>query len=154
MDSNNIDGSIADAPLCRAGQRLTYSGARQEMIKVLCELDSNPTNVTFAWKFNSSATEFLDLPASHIYLDRNNAIVTYTPMTEHVCADLRQWNKTTLRAQLIGFLFSLVHVKDYGTLLCWGANEIGAQVEPCVFTIVPSGRTSFTSLELLCWALC
>lgn len=54
------------------------------MIKVLCELEANPYNVTFNWKFNSSTTEFLDLPASQIFPEKNNAVAQYTPMTEHV----------------------------------------------------------------------
>lgn len=29
-------------------------------------------------------------------------------------------------------------------MLCWGTNEIGAQTEPCGFTIVPSGNVSIT----------
>lgn len=72
------------APVCRPGQKIIYSGGRQEMIKILCELEANPYNVTFNWKFNASATEFLDLPASQIFPDRNNAVAQYTPMTEHV----------------------------------------------------------------------
>ncbi|XP_076321960.1 neural cell adhesion molecule 2-like [Tachypleus tridentatus] len=28
---------------------------------------------------------------------------------------------------------------DYGSLLCWGTNDIGIQRKPCVFTIVPAG---------------
>jgi hypothetical protein len=29
---------------------------------------------------------------------------------------------------------------DYGTVLCWGVNSIGAQTEPCVFQVVPAGK--------------
>lgn len=72
------------APVCRPGQKTVYSGGRQETIKILCELEANPNNVTFNWKFNASATEFLDLPASQIFPERNNAVAQYTPMTEHV----------------------------------------------------------------------
>lgn len=72
------------APVCRPGQKTVYSGGRQETIKILCELEANPHNVTFNWKFNASATEFLDLPASQIFPERNNAVASYTPMTEHV----------------------------------------------------------------------
>ena len=28
---------------------------------------------------------------------------------------------------------------DYGSLLCWGINELGKQEEPCVFSILPAG---------------
>lgn len=72
------------APVCRPGQKTVYSGGRQEMIKILCELEANPYNVTFNWKFNASTNEFLDLPASQIFPERNNAVAQYTPMTEHV----------------------------------------------------------------------
>ncbi|KAK7083635.1 hypothetical protein SK128_026176 [Halocaridina rubra] len=29
---------------------------------------------------------------------------------------------------------------DYGTLLCWAGNQIGQQLQPCVFHIVPAGK--------------
>lgn len=77
-------GMYAVAPVCRPGQKTIYSGGRQETIKVLCELEANPHNVTFNWKFNASAAEFLDLPASQIFPERNNAVAQYTPMTERV----------------------------------------------------------------------
>lgn len=28
---------------------------------------------------------------------------------------------------------------DYGTLLCWGRNELGMQKAPCVFHVIPAG---------------
>ncbi|KAK3891795.1 hypothetical protein Pcinc_004335 [Petrolisthes cinctipes] len=28
---------------------------------------------------------------------------------------------------------------DYGTLLCWGTNDVGQQRRPCIFHIVPTG---------------
>jgi len=30
--------------------------------------------------------------------------------------------------------------KDYGTLLCYGSNELGTQTEPCVFNIILAGK--------------
>lgn len=42
---------------------------------------------------------------------------------------------------------------DYGTLLCWGRNEIGSQAVPCVFHIVPAGKRSCLLL-LKCNWLC
>ncbi|XP_031626202.1 nephrin-like isoform X1 [Contarinia nasturtii] len=121
-ESNPVHLDIKFAPVCRPGQKTIYSGGRQETIKVLCELEANPHNVTFNWKFNASATEFLDLPASQIFPERHNAVAHYTPMTEH----------------------------DYGTLLCWGINEIGTQIEPCIFIIIPAGRPdSLTNCTVL-----
>jgi len=28
---------------------------------------------------------------------------------------------------------------DYGSLLCWGRNELGQQKRPCVFHLLPAG---------------
>lgn len=35
---------------------------------------------------------------------------------------------------------SLFHSQDYGSLVCWGSNELGKQVEPCIFNILPAGN--------------
>lgn len=51
----------------------------------MCELEANPYDVNFTWKFNISSSEALDLPASLIIVDRTKSIAHYTPMTEQVC---------------------------------------------------------------------
>jgi hypothetical protein len=30
--------------------------------------------------------------------------------------------------------------KDYGTLMCWGSNEVGLQRHPCIYQVVPAGE--------------
>jgi hypothetical protein len=40
---------------------------------------------------------------------------------------------------------------DYGTLLCWGDNELGRQAIPCVFHIIPAGKEHFKLDPLKCW---
>ena len=72
------------SPLCRPGQIQTYNIGRREVAKVVCELEANPHDVIFTWKFNSSMSESLDIPASDIQIDRSKSIAHYTPMTEHV----------------------------------------------------------------------
>lgn len=100
------------APVCRPGQQKSYGIARQERARIPCELEANPVSgLSFTWKFNNSA-EALDIPASHIFSDGANSHALYIPMTE----------------------------ADYGTLLCWGHNDIGAQKEPCVYYINPAGN--------------
>ena len=55
-------------------------------------------------------------------IDGGRATVTYTPLTE----------------------------LDYGTLLCYGTNEVGQQHTPCVFHVFPAGQLLyFTSYCLL-----
>ncbi|XP_037944821.1 uncharacterized protein LOC119677515 isoform X2 [Teleopsis dalmanni] len=111
-ESNPVHLDIKFAPLCRAGQRTTYSSGRHETVKVACEIEANPTEASYIWKFNASLGETIDIPASLIAVDRGRSIAHYTPMTEN----------------------------DYGTLLCWASNEIGDQSEPCVYTITPAGE--------------
>jgi hypothetical protein len=38
------------------------------------------------------------------------------------------------------FQLSQTYIQDYGTLLCYGSNELGTQTEPCVYTIFPAGK--------------
>uniref|UniRef100_A0A182N6A8 Ig-like domain-containing protein n=1 Tax=Anopheles dirus TaxID=7168 RepID=A0A182N6A8_9DIPT len=100
------------APVCRPGLVTTYNVGRNELAKIVCELEANPSNVTFTWKYNTSVSESLDIPASEVLSDRTKSVAHFKPVTE----------------------------KDYGTLLCWGRNEIGAQTEPCLFNLIPAGK--------------
>ena len=57
---------------------------RQDGVKVVCEVEANPYDITYNWKFNTSKAELLDIPQSHIAVDRTKSTAVYTPMTEHV----------------------------------------------------------------------
>lgn len=70
--------------MCRPGQIQIYNIARHETVKIICELEANPNDVNFTWKFNTSNAETIDLPASLIAVDRAKSIAHYTPMTEQV----------------------------------------------------------------------
>jgi neural cell adhesion molecule len=98
--------------VCKTNQPDLFGVARQESAKIACNLDANPTDIQFIWKFNNTS-ETLDIPMAHMSVDRAKSIATYTPMSE----------------------------LDYGTLLCWGRNELGIQKHPCVYHIIPAGRT-------------
>ncbi|KAM8713345.1 hypothetical protein ACLKA7_013629 [Drosophila subpalustris] len=111
-ESNPVQLDIRFAPVCRVGQRTTYSSGRSETVKVACEIDANPAEATYVWKFNATQGEVADIPASLVAVDRGRSVAHYTPMMEN----------------------------DYGTLLCWASNEIGDQSEPCVYTIAPAGE--------------
>lgn len=109
---NNVIKNL-DSPSCKLGQLKVYGIARFELTEIRCELDANPTDVQFSWKFNNSdnAALVVDLPQNQITSDRTRSILSYKPIAEY----------------------------DYGTLLCSGKNEIGEQKEPCVFYINPAG---------------
>lgn len=118
MDSRNrncicISISLSVTPVCHHGQVKVFGVARQETTRIPCELEANPPEVTFTWKFNNTM-EAIDIPQAHVTSERTRSTASYTPMTE----------------------------LDYGTLLCWGTNDQGTQLEPCVYHIVPAGESS------------
>jgi len=103
--------TFAVVPVCQHGQTKVFGVARQETAKIPCELEANPPEVSFAWKFNNTM-EAVDIAQAHVTSEGTHSMAFYTPMTE----------------------------LDYGTLLCWGKNDQGTQVEPCVYHIVPAGE--------------
>ncbi|XP_050590168.1 hemicentin-2-like isoform X1 [Bombus affinis] len=110
-ESNPLNLDIKFTPVCHHGQVKVFGVARQETTRIPCELEANPPEVTFTWKFNNTM-EAIDIPQAHVTSERTRSTASYTPMTE----------------------------LDYGTLLCWGTNDQGTQLEPCVYHIVPAGH--------------
>lgn len=109
--SNPVYLHILYKPVCKTGQQKVFGVARQEAVKVPCEVEANPTDVQFSWNF-SDKKELIEIPPAHFTVDRIKSTVTYTPMTEF----------------------------DYGTLHCWGKNQVGMQEVPCSFQIIPAGK--------------
>ncbi|XP_074598664.1 protein turtle homolog A-like [Brevipalpus obovatus] len=107
-ESNPVHLRVQFLPSCKPGQKVLYGAARMESVKIKCELESDPSDVTFTWSFNNS-NENMHI-TNHI-AEGASSTVTYRPKTEY----------------------------DYGTLFCWGSNSIGAQREPCIFTVIPAG---------------
>ncbi|XP_015173002.1 PREDICTED: hemicentin-2-like isoform X5 [Polistes dominula] len=108
-ESNPLNLDIKYAPVCHSGQTKVFGVARQETTKIPCELEANPAEVSFTWKFNNTM-EAVDIAQAHVTSVGTHSTASYTPMTE----------------------------LDYGTLLCWGSNDQGTQLEPCVYHIVPA----------------
>lgn len=110
-ESNPVYLDVKFAPVCRPGQQKIIGVARQETARVNCEVEANPGDVTFTWKFNNSG-EIISIPPTQFTVDRARSLAAYTPVTE----------------------------LDYGTLLCWAKNELGMQKLPCVYHIIPAGK--------------
>ena len=98
-------------PTCAEDQQWTYGSGRGEQVNVTCRVHAHPDAHSFRWAFNTSA-ELLNIPQNSTHALRDSSTVSYTPMTHH----------------------------DFGTLLCWAVNEVGGQLLPCVFLIVPAGK--------------
>ncbi|XP_066142954.1 nephrin isoform X3 [Euwallacea fornicatus] len=110
-ESNPVLLDVKYIPVCRPGQHKIFGAAKQETVRIPCEVEANPPDVEFTWKFNNSADAY-EISSEHIYTENTRSVAKFVPVTE----------------------------QDYGTLLCWGRNEIGLQKEPCVFYITPAGK--------------
>ena len=83
--------------------------ALNSQVEILCQVDSNPGSaLTFHWVFNTSQ-EMIDIQQDQMRINGSSSTVDFIPRTE----------------------------MDYGHLLCWAENEVGRQISPCVFQLVP-----------------
>ncbi|XP_076061637.1 neural cell adhesion molecule 2-like [Oratosquilla oratoria] len=110
--SNVVVVSIKYTPRCLVAPVLRGVGL-YEPLNVTCQVDADPSNVTFTWTFSNSLTK--DKPQvvdkrrySHEGL---SSTLSYKPMSEN----------------------------DFGRLLCYATNTVGTQLRPCVFNIVSAG---------------
>lgn len=87
-----------------------HGALKHEMISLVCEVDANPTLVTFRWTFNSSS-EIRDISPSKFTTDSTISRLNYTPVTD----------------------------MDYGTIGCWASNNIGESKEPCFYQVIAAG---------------
>ncbi|XP_076325593.1 B-cell receptor CD22-like isoform X6 [Tachypleus tridentatus] len=53
-ESNAVFLRVQYPPQCKKDQKLIYAATMNEGVKISCELEADPTDVTFEWKFNSS----------------------------------------------------------------------------------------------------
>ncbi|KAL3203621.1 hypothetical protein MRX96_041812 [Rhipicephalus microplus] len=53
-ESNQLQLQIKFAPVCREGQKLVYGVAKNEAAQMSCELEADPPDVSFQWRFNST----------------------------------------------------------------------------------------------------
>ncbi|GFY67124.1 ig-like domain-containing protein [Trichonephila inaurata madagascariensis] len=67
-----------DTPTCRPNQRDLFGVAREEVVNITCEVDSDPQDVTFRWTLNNSVenTELHTFESSGAM-----SVLTYTPKT-------------------------------------------------------------------------
>ncbi|KAG0718039.1 Nephrin [Chionoecetes opilio] len=108
--SNGVKLNVMFAPVCSSPGKRTQGVARRESVEVVCQVEAFPHQVNFTWRFNGS-TEGEALPLHAIKSQGKSSTLYYTASIE----------------------------QDYGTLLCWAANSIGVQREPCVIHLIPAG---------------
>lgn len=98
-------------PVCVPEGVKVYGVAKEENVRIRCQVAANPSNLTFRWTFNNSA-EIKDVDKNKFTTNNTISLFSYKPERE----------------------------LDYGTLMCWSRNAIGEQQKPCVFHIIAAGR--------------
>ncbi|XP_071520302.1 nephrin-like isoform X2 [Panulirus ornatus] len=123
-------------PECREPRNVTVSVTGTEEVTLNCVVESNPEEVNFVWKVNSSRGVKEMASGSYRSHGRTSTLV-YRPH-DHA------------------------HTQDqYGVVFCLGSNRLGTQKIPCMFIISPAGppeepvscslvNQSATSLAVAC----
>nr|XP_050855116.1 nephrin-like [Vespula vulgaris] len=88
-----------------------HGALKHETISLVCEVEANPTTVTFHWTFNSSG-DLNDIPSTKYSSESTISRLNYTPSTD----------------------------MDYGTLGCWASNVVGQSKQPCLYQVIAAGR--------------
>ncbi|XP_076373834.1 uncharacterized protein LOC143258559 isoform X2 [Tachypleus tridentatus] len=96
------------SPVCQPAQKFVYGILKPESVQIQCHLDADPKEVKFFWRFNSS-----------------------TKVTDQIIHSVESALKSIAS-------HNIESDEGFGTLLCWGENEIGTQKDPCVFNIIPA----------------
>ena len=88
-------------PVCVPEGVKVYGVAKEENVRIRCQVAANPSNLTFRWTFNNSA-EIKDVDRRKFNVVNNSvSVFSYKPERE----------------------------LDYGTLMCWSRNSIGKAVK-------------------------
>nr|XP_042894831.1 neural cell adhesion molecule 2-like [Parasteatoda tepidariorum] len=72
--------SIQYSPVCVPGQKILYGATKHEEVKVICEVDADPTDITFTWSFNKSGENIEDVPFVN---EGTRSIATVTAKTDY-----------------------------------------------------------------------
>lgn len=107
-----------DAPYCKANQRVHYEISKNEKAQIVCQVESDPTDVVFHWSFES-----------------NRSGQTFNHK-EHLIEQISFQSESTKSVAT----FTPKSFSDYGVIYCWAENSIGLQKMPCTFFIIPSGK--------------
>lgn len=148
-----------------------------EQVNISCRVDAYPQAKTFTWAFNTSTSHALQhlhnrtnapphltdrktdhrnsLTAGRTTVlfsggDGAGGILTKTVFSQG--GDRRKDNRTSALTHYTRNNRSVMPYtpqtqQDFGTLLCWAANEVGRQPEPCAYLVVPAGEMLLTERE-------
>lgn len=97
MTIRNTNSLIfTDSPVCRSGQKVMYGAAKHEEVKVVCEVEADPRQLSFRWEFNSSSD---NLQVLTFVAEGLRSVATYIPRTEQDYGTLLCWAENSVGRQ-------------------------------------------------------
>ncbi|GFY56957.1 ig-like domain-containing protein [Trichonephila inaurata madagascariensis] len=99
-----------NSPICKSEQETTFTAVTNRPVQIQCEVEADMDDVNFRWEFNGTSSGG-DVQVVSVPGTTTKSIVNYTPRSEN----------------------------DFGTVYCWGTNNVGTQSTPCAFVVIPAG---------------
>ncbi|XP_022238347.1 protein turtle-like [Limulus polyphemus] len=95
-ESDPIDLRVQFEPVCIPSQRAVYGTAVHETVRVLCEVDADPVQVTFRWMFNNShgSREVLTFKD-----DLTKSVASFIPQNQDDYGTLACWGNNKVGIQ-------------------------------------------------------
>lgn len=149
--NSNTTNTNTDAFISAINQqrfKTLYGAARLESVKVYCHIDADPADsISYKWAFVSSGSTKTEIGTTNNNQQSESTTRTIAGSKPEFSGQQLVYLDSSLVANSDGDS-NLVSVAtytprselDYGTLLCWGKNNLGLQSEPCVYQIVPAER--------------
>ncbi|XP_042230318.1 kin of IRRE-like protein 1 isoform X2 [Homarus americanus] len=98
-------------PVCSDTTDRVLGAAKDDEVQLNCRVNASPSQVTFSWYFRT--------PDNLIPIDKE---------------------KFTVKDSTSLLTYQIRKESDYGQVLCFAANEIGEQYDPCTFEVNPAGK--------------
>ncbi|GFY67029.1 hemicentin-2, partial [Trichonephila inaurata madagascariensis] len=93
------------APVCKENQQITYAVALNESVTVRCEVEAEPTDVTFKWEFSNTVHKHYNLQ----HMGKGVvSIATYMPVTPADYGTLFCWANNTIGHQQSSCFFTVI----------------------------------------------
>ncbi|XP_022236802.1 hemicentin-1-like [Limulus polyphemus] len=103
--SNPLHLKVQFAPTCRNNQKSVYGAARHETVKIFCDVEADPIDVKFQWRFNNTK-EVLDVTTFENKETRS--IATFSPRGDGDYGTILCWGKNSVGTQKKPCVFKLV----------------------------------------------
>ncbi|RWS17015.1 protein turtle B-like protein [Dinothrombium tinctorium] len=101
--SNKIDLKIRYAPVCKTNFIRIYGVSLHETVELKCDVDANPTQVTFQWKFQSD-TDLI----SFYNMNDTSSTLHYTPRSSQDFGNIQCMAKNEVGLQQKPCTFSII----------------------------------------------